>query len=211
MFGAADDTSAAVPGPHAASDCLGGLLAVADYRSRQDLATGRTPLPLRELLDALVRAQSIQLALQRPVDDGPAGHPRVAAARIATAAVATALLGGSRPQISAAIAHAGAEAGVPARAALGDAAGRGVRLALLALSSGDHGVATPIAAGMQLPGPDAGVPPSVDLPRLLAAFAAAVAARYSPKQAAAIMALFADAAALDVLPVHAFVAALVRN
>jgi 2-methylcitrate dehydratase len=49
------------------------------------------------------------------------------------------------------------------------------------------------------------------LPLLVKKFESAVAAHFPAKQAATIMALFADAARLDAMPVHEFVAAMVRN
>jgi 2-methylcitrate dehydratase len=49
------------------------------------------------------------------------------------------------------------------------------------------------------------------LPLLVDKFAGSVAAHFGARQAAAIMALFADPARLDALPVPEFVAALVRN
>ena len=49
------------------------------------------------------------------------------------------------------------------------------------------------------------------LPLLVKKFESAVAAHFPAKQAAAIIALFADPAKLDALPVHEFVAAMVRN
>ena len=45
----------------------------------------------------------------------------------------------------------------------------------------------------------------------LGSFESSVAAHFSAKQAAAIIALFADAAKLDAMPVHEFVAAMVKN
>lgn len=49
------------------------------------------------------------------------------------------------------------------------------------------------------------------LPLLVKKFESAVAAHFPAKQAATIIALFADAARLDAMPVHEFVAAMVRN
>ncbi len=49
------------------------------------------------------------------------------------------------------------------------------------------------------------------LPLLVKKFESAVAAHFPAKQAATLIALFADAARLDAMPVHEFVAAMVRN
>ncbi len=49
------------------------------------------------------------------------------------------------------------------------------------------------------------------MPVLVRKFESSVAAHFAPKQAAAIVKLFQDPAKLDAMPVHEFVAALVRN
>ncbi|NOR66680.1 MAG: 2-methylcitrate dehydratase, partial [Woeseiaceae bacterium] len=48
------------------SDNLGGILAVADYLSRQSRALGKEPLVMRDVLEAMIRAHEIQgvLALE---------------------------------------------------------------------------------------------------------------------------------------------------
>ena len=45
------------------SDNLGGILAVSDYLARQAVMSGRTPLTVRELLGAMIKAHEIQLVL----------------------------------------------------------------------------------------------------------------------------------------------------
>ena len=127
------------------SDNLGGLLAVADYRSRQALATGGEPLCVRDLLTALVRAYEIQGVTALENAFNRIGLDHVLLVRVATAAVATALLGGDEEQIVNATSNAWLDGGT-LRAyrqapntgsrkswAAGDATSRGVRLALLAL------------------------------------------------------------------------------
>jgi 2-methylcitrate dehydratase len=49
------------------------------------------------------------------------------------------------------------------------------------------------------------------VPLLVRKFEGSVAAHFPPKQAQRIVAMFRDAAALDAIPVSAFVSALVRN
>src|SRR5690606_25522680 len=49
------------------------------------------------------------------------------------------------------------------------------------------------------------------MPVLVRKFESSVAAHFSAKQSAAITRLFADAARLDAMPVHDFVAAMVKN
>ena len=60
------------------SDNLGGILAVADYLSRNNAASGRQPLTVADLLDAMIRAHEIQgvLALKNSFNGvGPGPRP----------------------------------------------------------------------------------------------------------------------------------------
>jgi hypothetical protein len=49
------------------------------------------------------------------------------------------------------------------------------------------------------------------MPMLVRKFEASVAEHFATKQAAAIQALFVDSRTLDAMPVHEFVAAMVKN
>ncbi len=122
------------------SDNLGGVLALADYLNRAEQGS----LRIRDLLAAMIKAHEIQgvLALQNSFNR--VGLDHVLLVRIATAAVATAMLGGNREQIINAVANAFVDGGSlriyrhapntgPRKSwAAGDATSRGVRLAFMA-------------------------------------------------------------------------------
>ncbi len=134
------------------SDNLGGILAVADYLSR----TGK-PLKVRDVLTGMIKAHEIQgvLALQNSFNR--VGLDHVILVRVASTAVVTAMLGGSREQIIAAVSNAWIDGGT-LRAyrhapntgsrkswAAGDATSRAVRLALFALK-GEMGYPSALSA-----------------------------------------------------------------
>ena len=139
-----NDTWLAAEGGHP-SDNLGAILAVGDYLARRAVLEGRTPPTVRDLLTALIKAHEIQgvLALENAFNRRGLDH--VLLVRIASTAVATALLGGSRDQIVNALSNAfvdGAalrayrhapQAGPRKSWAAGDATSRAVRHALMAL------------------------------------------------------------------------------
>jgi len=54
-----NDAFMAASGAHP-SDNLGGILATADYLSRRNLASGRKPLVMREVLTSMVKAHEVQ-------------------------------------------------------------------------------------------------------------------------------------------------------
>ena len=85
------------------SDNLGGLLATADYISRAALLEGREPLSVRALLAAMIKAHEIQGVLALENSFNRAGLDHVLLVRVATAAVVTALLGGTRAQTLSAV------------------------------------------------------------------------------------------------------------
>jgi 2-methylcitrate dehydratase len=127
------------------SDNLGGILAVADHVSRARRATGRPPLVLRDVLEAMVKAYEIQGVLALDNAFNRAGLDHVLLVRVATTAVVTALLGGGRDEVAAAVSHAFVDGGAlrtyrhaPNTGsrkswAAGDATSRGVRLAMAAV------------------------------------------------------------------------------
>ncbi|MBL8851723.1 MAG: bifunctional 2-methylcitrate dehydratase/aconitate hydratase, partial [Planctomycetaceae bacterium] len=88
------------------SDNLGAILAVADYLSRDAAAAGRPPLTMHDVLLAMIQAHEIQgiLALENAFNR--VGLDHVLLVRIASTAVATRLLGGSREQIVNALSNA---------------------------------------------------------------------------------------------------------
>ena len=127
------------------SDNLGAILAVADWRARTGAAAGRPPPTMADVLDAMIRAHEIQGGLALENSFNRVGLDHVLLVRVASAAVATALLGGDRDAVVSALSHAFVDGGAlrayrqapnagPRKSwAAGDAAGRGVQLALLAL------------------------------------------------------------------------------
>ncbi|MFO1093390.1 MAG: bifunctional 2-methylcitrate dehydratase/aconitate hydratase [Planctomycetaceae bacterium] len=88
------------------SDNLGAILAVADYLSRDAASAGRAPLMMRDVLVAMIQAHEIQGVLALENAFNRAGLDHVLLVRIASTAVATRLLGGTRQQIMNALSNA---------------------------------------------------------------------------------------------------------
>ena len=76
------------------SDNLGGILAVADYLSRQARANGAAPLMMRDVLDAMIRAHEVQGVLALENSYNRVGLDHVLLVRVASKAVVTRRLGG---------------------------------------------------------------------------------------------------------------------
>jgi 2-methylcitrate dehydratase len=127
------------------SDNLGGILAVADYVSRNNLQTGFAPLTMRDVLIAMIKAHEIQGVLALENSFNRVGLDHVVLVKVASAAVVTKLLGGSKDQIVNALTQAWVD-GQPLRTyrhapntgsrkswAAGDATSRAVRLALITM------------------------------------------------------------------------------
>ncbi|MGH8148836.1 MAG: bifunctional 2-methylcitrate dehydratase/aconitate hydratase [Steroidobacteraceae bacterium] len=139
------------------SDNLGAILAVADYLSRKARMEGREPLAVRDVLCAMVKAHEIQGVLALENGFNRVGLDHVILVRVASTAVATAMLGGSREQIVNAVSNAWIDGGAlrtyrhaPNTGsrkswAAGDAASRGVRHALMALA-GEMGYPSALTA-----------------------------------------------------------------
>ncbi len=134
------------------SDNLGGILAVADYLSR----SGKI-VRVRDVLTGMIKAHEIQgvLALQNSFNR--VGLDHVLLVRVASTAVATAMLGGTRDQVINAVSNAWIDGGA-LRAyrhapntgsrkswAAGDATSRAVRHALFALK-GEMGYPSALTA-----------------------------------------------------------------
>ncbi len=127
------------------SDNLGAILAVADYAGRSGDAPGRSPLLVRDVLVAMVQAHEVQGVLALENAFNRVGLDHVLLVRIASAAVATRLLGGTRDQVVNALSNAFLDGGAlrtyrhaPNTGsrkswAAGDATSRGVVHALMAL------------------------------------------------------------------------------
>jgi 2-methylcitrate dehydratase len=135
------------------SDNLGGILALADYLSR----TKQKTLTIGDVLNAMIKAHEIQGVLAAREQLQPRRLDHVLLVRVATAAVATAMLGGGREQIINALSNAWTDGGAlrlyrhapntgPRKSwAAGDATSRGVRLALMAMQ-GAMGYPTALSA-----------------------------------------------------------------
>ena len=88
------------------SDNLGGILATGDYLSRLNLAEGREPLTMRQVLTAMIKAYEIQgvLALENSLNR--VGLDHVLLVKVATTAVVTGMLGGGEEEIANAVSNA---------------------------------------------------------------------------------------------------------
>mgnify|MGYP001027018526 FL=1 len=239
----ANDPALATESGHLA-DNLGAILAVADYRARKAIAEGDSPPRVHDLFAALIRAHELaSLEWAQPVGGNEAwtagdranasAAARYSLTRIASAACAVTLLGGSEDQVAAVVATARSEGhatGCPGAAPdldgherwrIGDATSRGVRLALITLA----GQATPLP--LSTPG-KAAVMQRVVLAELDQAwqavaaaptvagrvrdrFTACVASHFPAPQAGKLAAMFVDRASLDALPVNELVSMTVRN
>ena len=139
------------------SDNLGGILAVADFVSRREAAAGRVPLTMRDVLEAMIQAHEIQGCLALENSFNRVGLDHVLLVRVASTAVVTRLLGGTREQIVDALSHAWIDgsslrtyrhapnAGPRKSWAAGDATSRAVRLAMLVLK-GEIGYPSALSA-----------------------------------------------------------------
>ena len=139
------------------SDNLGGILAVADYLSRRRLSRGEPSLLVRDVLMAMIKAHEIQGVLALHNSFNRVGLDHVLLVRIASTAVVTAMLGGSRQEVINALSHAFIDGGAlrtyrhaPNTGsrkswAAGDATSRAVRLAFMALQ-GEMGYPTCLSA-----------------------------------------------------------------
>jgi 2-methylcitrate dehydratase len=139
------------------SDNLGGILAVADYLSRQNRAAGKESLTMKHVLTAMIKAHEIQGCLALENSYNRVGLDHVLLVRVASAAVVTRMLGGDRDTVLSALSHAWIDGGAlrtyrhaPNTGsrkswAAGDATSRGVRLALIAIS-GEMGYPSALSA-----------------------------------------------------------------
>lgn len=139
------------------SDNLGGILAVADYISRSNVAQGKEPLKMRAVLEAMIKAHEIQgvLALENSLNR--VGLDHVLFVKVASTAVVTKLLGGKREEIINALSNAWIDnsslrtyrhvpnTGSRKSWAAGDATSRAVRLAMMSLK-GEMGYPTALSA-----------------------------------------------------------------
>ena len=139
------------------SDNLGGILATADYLSRQARVEGGEPLTMRDVMTAMIRAHEIQGVLALENSFNRVGLDHVLLVRIASTAVVTRMLGGDREQVINAVSNAWIDGGAlrtyrhaPNTGsrkswAAGDATSRAVRLALIAMT-GEMGYPSALSA-----------------------------------------------------------------
>ncbi|MFJ7746594.1 2-methylcitrate dehydratase [Peribacillus sp. NPDC097295] len=139
------------------SDNLGGILATADYLSQVNIAEGRQALTVQDVLEMMIKAHEIQgvLALENSLNR--VGLDHVLFVKVATTAVVTKALGGTREEIIHAISNAWIDnsslrtyrhapnTGSRKSWAAGDATSRGVHLALMAVK-GEMGYPTALSA-----------------------------------------------------------------
>ncbi|MCM8749666.1 bifunctional 2-methylcitrate dehydratase/aconitate hydratase [Thermomicrobiaceae bacterium CFH 74404] len=139
------------------SDNFGAVLAVADHVSRLRRSRGEAPLRLRDVLTMAIKAYEIQgiLALENSLNRF--GFDHVQFVKVASAAVATALLGGGEDEVLSALSNAWIDGpalrtyrhypntGPRKSWAAADATSRAVRLAFLALR-GEPGYPTALSA-----------------------------------------------------------------
>jgi 2-methylcitrate dehydratase len=134
------------------SDNLGGILAIADYLSRNGSAKS-----MRDVLTAMIQAHEIQGVLALKNSFNRVGLDHVVLVKVASTAVVTRLLGGTREQIIDAVSQAWVDGqslrtyrhspntGPRKSWAAGDATARAVRLALMTLK-GEMGIPSVITA-----------------------------------------------------------------
>ncbi len=127
------------------SDNLGAILAVADYLSQRKVAAGEPPLIMRDVLGAMIKAHEIQGVIALENSFNRVGLCHVLLVRVASAAVATRMLGGTKEQVIDALSQAWLDGsslrtyrhapntGSRKSWAAGDATSRAVRLADLTL------------------------------------------------------------------------------
>jgi 2-methylcitrate dehydratase len=139
------------------SDNLGGILAVADWLSRNAVAEGRAPLVMRDVLTAMIKAHEIQGVMALENSFNRVGLDHVVLVKVATTAVVGAMLGLKREELINAVSLAWVDGqalrtyrhspntGSRKSWAAGDATARGVRLALIA-KTGEMGYPSVLTA-----------------------------------------------------------------
>ena len=139
------------------SDNLGGILATADWLSRNAVAAGRKPLLMRDVLTAIVKAHEIQGVIALENSFNKVGLDHVLLVKVASTAVVSHLLGLTRDETLAAVSLAWVDgqslrtyrhapnAGSRKSWAAGDATSRAVRLALIA-QTGEMGYPSALTA-----------------------------------------------------------------
>ncbi len=139
------------------SDNLGGILAIADWLSRNALAGGSKALVMRDVLTAMIKAHEIQGCIALENSFNRVGLDHVVLVKVASTAVVAKMMGLSREQILNAVSLAWVDGqslrtyrhspntGSRKSWAAGDATSRAVRLALMA-QAGEMGYPTVLTA-----------------------------------------------------------------
>ena len=139
------------------SDNLGGILAVADWLSRDAVAAGRKPLTMKDVLTGMIKAHEIQGCIALENSFNKVGLDHVVLVKVASTAVVAEMLGLSRDEIINAVSLAWVDGqslrtyrhapntGSRKSWAAGDATSRAVRLALIA-KTGEMGYPSVLSA-----------------------------------------------------------------
>jgi 2-methylcitrate dehydratase len=139
------------------SDNLGGILATADWLSRNAVAQGKKPLTMRDVLLAMIKAHEIQGCLALENSFNKVGLDHVVLVKVASTAVVANMLGLTRDEIINAVSLAWVDGqslrtyrhapntGSRKSWAAGDATSRAVRLALIA-KTGEMGYPSVLSA-----------------------------------------------------------------
>ena len=139
------------------SDNLGGILATADWLSREAIASGRPPLTMRAVLTAMIKAHEIQGCIALENSFNKVGLDHVVLVKVASTAVVCQLLGLTGDQTINALSLAWVDGqslrtyrhapntGSRKSWAAGDATSRSVRLALMA-RAGEMGYPSALTA-----------------------------------------------------------------
>ena len=139
------------------SDNLGGILATADWLSRNAVAAGKAPLSMRDVLTAMIKAHEIQGCIALENSFNRVGLDHVVLVKVASTAVVAKMLGLSYDEIVNAVSLAWVDGqslrtyrhspntGSRKSWAAGDATSRAVRLALMA-KTGEMGYPSVLTA-----------------------------------------------------------------
>jgi 2-methylcitrate dehydratase len=139
------------------SDNLGGILATADWLSRNAVASGKKPLTVQDVLTAMIKAHEIQGCIALENSFNKVGLDHVVLVKVASTAVVAEMLGLSRDEIINAVSLAWVDGqslrtyrhapntGSRKSWAAGDATSRAVRLALIA-KTGEMGYPSVLSA-----------------------------------------------------------------
>jgi 2-methylcitrate dehydratase len=139
------------------SDNLGGILATADWISRNNVAARKDPLTVRDVLTAMIKAHEIQGCIALENSFNKVGLDHVVLVKVASTAVVAQMLGLTRDEIINAVSLAWVDGqslrtyrhspntGSRKSWAAGDATSRAVRLALIA-KTGEMGYPSVLTA-----------------------------------------------------------------